>query len=77
MIDKWIRYWQVIWKLNIYPQDTYQRGNHRSVICSLEFQPKKEELEPKLHKCPNKQRYIAGSSKCSTKPLLKLLTHII
>ena len=26
----------------------------------------------KLHKCPYKQRFIAGSTKCSTKPLLKL-----
>jgi hypothetical protein len=24
---------------------------------------------PKLHKCPFKQRYIARSAKCSTKPL--------
>ena len=29
---------------------------------------------PKLHKCSFKQRYIAGSAKCSTKPLSKLLT---
>ena len=29
---------------------------------------------PKLHKCPFKQRYIAGSAKCSTIPLSKLLT---
>ena len=28
----------------------------------------------KLHKCPFKQRYIAESAKCSTKPLSKLLT---
>jgi hypothetical protein len=32
---------------------------------------------PKLHKCPFKQRYIAGSAKCSTKPLSKLLTCIL
>ena len=31
---------------------------------------------PKLHKCPFK-RYIAGSTKCSTKPLSKLLTCIL
>ena len=31
---------------------------------------------PKLHKCPFKQRYIAGSAKCFTKPLSKLLTFI-
>ena len=32
---------------------------------------------PKLHKNPYKQRYIAGSSKCSTKPLSLLLTKIL
>jgi hypothetical protein len=32
---------------------------------------------PKLHKCPFKQRYIAESAKCSTKPLSKLLTCIL
>ena len=32
---------------------------------------------PKLHKDPYKQRYIAGSTKCSTKPLSKLLTSIL
>jgi hypothetical protein len=31
----------------------------------------------KSHKCPLKQRYIAGSTKCSTIPLSKLLTCII
>jgi hypothetical protein len=31
---------------------------------------------PKLHKNPCKQRYIAGSSKCSTKSLSLLLTKI-
>ena len=50
----------------------------------LEFQPKMKNLDlpslywiPKLHKCPFKQRYIAGSAKCSTKPLSKLLTCIL
>jgi len=32
---------------------------------------------PQLRKSPFKQRYIAGSAKCSTKPLSKLLTCII
>ena len=32
---------------------------------------------PKLHKFPHKQRFIAGSSKCSTKKLSKLLTVIL
>ena len=31
----------------------------------------------KLHKCLFKQRYIAGSAKCSTKPFSKLLTCIL
>ena len=34
-------------------------------------------LTPKLHKTSYKQRYIAGSSKCSTKPLSKLLTILL
>ena len=32
---------------------------------------------PKLHNCYCKQRYIAGSAKCSMKPLSKLLTYIL
>ena len=32
---------------------------------------------PKLHKCPYKQRFIAGSSMCSTKPRSRCLTHIL
>ena len=55
--------------------------NHRSVLCSFGISTKDEELDlpslywiPKLHKCPFKQRYIAWSAKCSTKPLSKLLT---
>ena len=31
----------------------------------------------KLHKDPYKHRFIAGSAKCSTKPLSKLLTTIL
>jgi hypothetical protein len=31
---------------------------------------------PKLHKCPFKQHVIAGSAKCSTKPLSQLSTFI-
>ena len=57
---------------------------HRSVLCSFGISTKDEELDlpsldwiPKLHKCPFKQRYIAGSAKCSTKPRSKLLTCIL
>ena len=32
---------------------------------------------PKLHKCPYKQRYIAGSARCTTKPLSILLTSLL
>jgi hypothetical protein len=58
--------------------------NHRSVVCSFGISTKDEELDlpslyckSKLQKCPFKQRYIAGSAKCSTKPLSKLLTCIL
>ena len=51
---------------------------HMSVLCSFGISTKDEELDlpslyliPKLHKCPFKQRYIAGAAKCSTKPLSK------
>jgi hypothetical protein len=44
--------------------------NHRSVLCSFGTSTKDEEQDmpslywiPKLHKCPFKQRYIAGSAK--------------
>ena len=57
---------------------------HRSVLCSFGISTKDEELDlpslywiPKLHKCPFKKLYIAGSAKCSTKPLFKLLTCIL
>jgi hypothetical protein len=58
--------------------------NHKSVLYSFGISTKDEELDlpslywiPKLHNCPFKQRYIAGSAKCSTKPLSKLLTCIL
>ena len=61
--------------------------NHKSVLTSFGTQANSEELYlpyiyliPKMHNNPYKQRFIAGSSKCSTKPLsfllTKLLTHI-
>ena len=56
--------------------------NHRS--ASFEIPTKDDELDlpslywmPKVHKYSLKQRYIAGSTKCSTKPLSKLLTYIL
>ena len=61
--------------------------NHKSVLTSFGKHTTDEELDlpyiywiPKMHKNPYKHRFIAGSSKCSTKPqsilLTKLLTHI-
>ena len=54
------------------------------VLCSFGISTKDEKLDlpslywiPKLHKCPFNQGYIAGSAKCSTKPLSKLLTCIL
>ena len=58
--------------------------NHMFVLCSFGISTKDEDLDlpslywiPKLHKCPLKQRYAAGSAKCPTKRLSKLLTCIL
>ena len=58
--------------------------NHKSVLPSIGINTLGDEQDlpslywtPKLHKTPYKQRYIAGSSKCSTKPLSKLLTSLL
>ena len=61
--------------------------NHKSVLTSFGIDPNEDELDlpyfywiPKMHKNPYKHRFIAGSARCSTKPLYihltKLLTHI-
>ena len=58
--------------------------NHRSVLSSFNISPSHEDSHlpslywiPKLHKYPHKQRFIAGSSVCSTKSLSKVLTLIL
>ena len=72
---------------------TYQRTNltkseilinHRSALSSFGVNTKDDDIDlpslywvPKLHKDPYKQRFIAGSSSCPTKPLSKLLTSIL
>ena len=72
---------------------TYQRTNftkeeilinHRSVLSSFGINTLDDDADlpslywiPKLHKDPYKHRFIAGSAKCSTKPLSKLLTTIL
>ena len=61
--------------------------NHKSVLTSFGVDQNEDEIDlpyiywiPKMHKYPYKHRFIAGSAKCSTKPLsillTKLLTHI-
>ena len=59
-------------------------ANHQSFMASLNIfiDDKSNDLPclywtPKLHKSPYKQRYIAGSSKCSTKDLSIILTKIL
>jgi len=59
-------------------------SNHSSFMTShnIKFSSEDRDLPllywiPKLHKYPNKQRFIAGSSNCSTKKLSKLLTIIL
>ena len=58
--------------------------NHHSVMLTLGISLSDEDIDlpelywiPKLHKNPYKQRYIAGSAKCSTKPLSQILTRIL
>ena len=56
--------------------------NHKSVLTS--FDPNEDGLDlpyiywiPKMHTNPYKHRFIAGSAKCSTKPLSILLTKLL
>ena len=58
--------------------------NHKSVLTAFGIQTNNEELDlpyiywnPKMHRSPSKHRFIAGSSKCSTKPLSILLTKLL
>ena len=58
--------------------------NHKSVLSSFGLSSKDDDCDlpsmywiPKLHKNPYKQHFIAGSAKCTTKPLSKLLTSIL
>ena len=58
--------------------------NHHSVMLTFGISLPEEDIDlpklywiPKLYKNPYKQRYIAGSAKCSTKPLSQILTRIL
>ena len=57
---------------------------NNSVMLTFEISLSEEDIDlpklywiPKLHKNPYKQRYIAGSAKCSTKPLSQIITRIL
>jgi len=59
-------------------------SSHKSVISSFVLSIKDNYVDlpylywiPKLHKCPYKERYIAGPAKCSNKSLWKLLTTVL
>ena len=59
-------------------------NNQMSAISSFGINVKKEDHDlpclywlPKMHKTPYKQRYIAGSYRCSTKPVSIKLTKIL
>jgi len=59
-------------------------SNHKSEISSFGLSIKDHYIDLpslywilKLHKCPYKQRYIAGSAKSSTKSLSKLLNTVL
>jgi len=75
-------------KKSTYERSTLSKNeilaNHKSVLISHGVSCKEDDVDlpslywiPKLHKYPYKQRFIAGSSSCSTKPLSKLLTVIL
>ena len=58
--------------------------SHRSVLSSFGVSLKDDDCDlptlywtHKLHKCPYKQRFIVGSTRCTTKPLSQLLTSIL
>ena len=58
--------------------------NHRSVMLTFGISFPEEDIDLpklywilKLHKNPYKQRYIAGSAKCPTKPLFQILTRLL
>ena len=52
--------------------------NHHSVMLTFGISLPEEDIDlPKVYWIPYKQRYIAGSAKCSTKPLSQILTQIL
>ena len=61
------------------------QDNHKSVLTSFGIETSDDELDlpyiyywiPKMHKNQYKHRFIAGSSKCPTKPLSILLTELL
>ena len=71
-----------------YKHSTFNReeilANHKSFMETLGIPSPENNNDlpslywiPKLHKTPYKARFIAGSSKCSTKELSKILTSVL
>ena len=61
-------------------KDEILKTNHHSVMLTFGISLPEEGIDlPKLYWIPklHKQRYIAGSAKCSTKPLSHILTRIL
>ena len=59
-------------------------ANHKSFMTNFNIRTKDDQNDlpslywlPKLHKTPYKARFIAGSSKCSTTELSKILTSVL
>ena len=78
------KYKALVWP--IYKGKSILHGSYDliSVLTSFGIQSNSEELDlpyiywvPKMHKNPYKHRFIAGSSKYSTKPLSILLTKLL
>ena len=72
-----------IYNLTAMSKDEILQNQH-SVMLTFGISFPEEDIDfpklywiPKLHKNPYKQRYIAGSAKCSTKPLSQILKRIL
>ena len=72
------------YNLTAMSKDEILKKKHHSVMLTFAITLPEEDTDlpklywiPKLHKNPYKQRYIAGSAKCSTKPLSQILTRIL
>jgi hypothetical protein len=80
---KWTRIYLYFWKSHLYSNLSY-KGWKLSLLNTFNIPKNQDRFKllylysiPELHKNPYKRRCIAGSSKCSTKPLSLLLTKLL